>query len=212
MVLCREEFAEYVDRGCPLVLGGPLPHAMAAKAVALREADTDEFRNYAARIVENASALAGFCIDEGLDILTGGTDNHLMLLDVTPFGLTGRQAESAVREAHVTLNRNTLPFDDNGPWYTSGLRIGTPALTSLGMGKEEMREIASTIKLVLANTRPAKITKGRNAGSLSRARYRVDPGALDRARSTVAGLLGRFVLYPELDLDYLQKSFSQGPP
>ena len=207
MVLCREEFAEYVDRGCPLVLGGPLPHAMAAKAVALGEASTDEFRSYAARIVENASALAGYCVDEGLVVLTGGTDNHLMLLDVTPFGLTGRQAESAVREARITLNRNTLPFDANGPWYTSGLRLGTPALTSLGMGNEEMREIASTVKLVLANTKPAKITKGKSAGSLSKARYRIDPHALDRARATVAGLLSRFTLYPELDLDYLQKSF-----
>ena len=207
MILCREEFAEQVDKGCPLVLGGPLPHAIAAKAVALREASTDEFKAYAARVVENASALAGYCIDEGLTVITGGTDNHLMLLDVTPLGLTGRQAESAVREASVTLNRNSLPFDANGPWYTSGLRLGTPALTTLGMGKDEMREIASIIPMVLSSTAAAKITKGENAGSLSKARYHIEPDRLKEARSRVADLLGRFPVYPELDLEYLRKSF-----
>ncbi len=207
MILCREEFAEHVDKGCPLVLGGPLPHAIAAKAVALREASTDEFKAYAAQVVENASALAGYCIDEGLTVLTGGTDNHLMLLDVTPLGLTGRQAESAVREASVTLNRNSLPFDANGPWYTSGLRLGTPALTTLGMGKDEMREIASVIQMVLSNTAVAKITKGKSAGSLSKARYHIEPDRLDEAHSRVAHLLSRFPVYPELDLEYLRKSF-----
>ena len=207
MILCRQEFAEQVDKGCPLVLGGPLPHAIAAKAVALREADSGEFKEYSARIVENASALARYCIEEGLTILTGGTDNHLMLLQVTPFGLTGRQAESAVREAGITLNRNTLPFDPNGPWYTSGLRLGTPALTTLGMGSEEMKEIASIVKLVLANTQPAKITKGKSAGSPSKARYNIEPAALDAARGRVADVLGRFTVYPELDLEYLQRSF-----
>ena len=207
MILCREEFTEHVDKGCPLVLGGPLPHAIAAKAVALREASTDEFKAYAAQVVENASALAGYCIGEGLTVLTGGTDNHLMLLDVTPLGLTGRQAESAVREASVTLNRNSLPFDANGPWYTSGLRLGTPALTTLGMGKDEMREIASVIQMVLSNTAAAKITKGKSAGSLSKARYHIEPDRLDEARSRVAHLLNRFPVYPELDLEYLRKSF-----
>jgi glycine hydroxymethyltransferase len=207
MILCKQEFAEHVDKGCPLVQGGPLPHAIAAKAVALREAGADGFKDYAARIVANASALAEYCMQEGMMVLTDGTDNHLLLVDVTPFGLTGRQAESAVREAHITLNRNTVPFDPNGPWYMSGLRIGTPAMTTLGMGKEEMREIASIIKLVLSNTRPARITKGENAGSLSKARYHSDPAAIDRARSRVADLLSRYVLYPELDLDYLQRSF-----
>jgi len=208
MVLCTEEFADQVDKGCPLVQGGPLPHAMAAKAVALKEASTESFKDYARRIVENALALAGYCMDEGIAVLTGGTENHLMLLDVTPFGLTGRQAELAVRDAHVTLNRNTLPFDANGPWYTSGLRIGTPALTTLGMGNEEMKEIASVLKVVLSNTRPSKITKGKDAGSLSKARYKVDPEALDAAGSRVAALLDRYPVYPELDLAYLQKSFA----
>ena len=207
MVLCRQEFAEHVDRGCPMVLGGPLPHAIAAKAVALREASSQEFRAYAARIVENASALAGHCVEEGMDVLTGGTDNHLMLLDVTPFGLTGRQGESALRDANITLNRNSLPFDANGPWYTSGLRIGTPALTTRGMGPPEMREIASIIKLVLSNTEPTTITRGKSAGSPSKARYRTALEALDAARGRAGEMLGRFPLYPELDLDYLQKHF-----
>ena len=120
MVLSTEEFGEYVDKGCPMVLGGPMPHVMAAKAVAFTEAATPEFGAYARAIVDNASALAATCIDNGMDILTGGTDNHLMLANVGAYGLTGRQAESAVREANVTLNRNSIPFDPNGAWYTSG--------------------------------------------------------------------------------------------
>ena len=206
-VLCTEEFAEHVDKGCPMVLGGPLPHAIAAKAVAFQEATTDAFKEYARRTVANASALAGYLIDEGVTVLTGGTDNHLMLVDVTPFGLTGRQAESALREAQVTLNRNSLPFDANGPWYTSGLRIGTPALTTLGMGSEEMKEIASVVGKVLANTQPTEVTKGKSAGSLSKARYRSDEATLNEAQTRVSGLLARFPVYPELDLEYLQKSF-----
>ncbi len=207
MVLCREEFAEQVNKGCPLVLGGPLPHVMAAKAVALQEASTQGFREYAAGVVSNASALAGYCLEEGMDVLTGGSDNHLMLLDVTPFGLTGRQAEAAVRGARVTLNRNTLPFDPNGPWYASGLRLGTPALTTLGMGKDEMREVASILKLVLAGTRAAVIAKGRSAGQFSKARYTTDVSALREARDRVAGLLSRYPVYPELDVEYLQRVF-----
>jgi glycine hydroxymethyltransferase len=181
---------------------------MAAKAVGLKEASSDSFRDYAKRIVENASALAEYFMKEGLTVLTGGTDNHLMLIDVTPFGLTGRQAESALREANVTLNRNSLPFDPNGPWYTSGLRVGTPALTTLGMGEEEMREIAYVFMRVLSHTEPSTITKGKSAGQFSKSRYSVDPEALEDARSRVADLLGRFPLYPELDLEYLQRSFA----
>ncbi len=207
MVLSKEEFSEQVDKGCPLVLGGPLPHAMAAKAVAMQEANTEEFKGYAQRIVDNASSLAQSCVDEGLEVVTGGTDNHLMLVDVSPFEITGRQGESVVREASITLNRNTLPYDVNGPWYTSGLRLGTPALTTLGMGAPEMKEIASIMNSVLEATKPREITKGKNAGSLSKARYLVDGAVLEDARSRVADLLSRFTLYPELDLEYLQKSF-----
>lgn len=208
MVLCKEEFAEHVDRGCPMILGGPLPHAIAGKAVALTEASSEGFRDYAARIVQNASALAAACQKEGLEVVSGGTDNHLLLIDVTPFELTGRQAESVLREASVTLNRNTLPFDQNGPWYTSGLRVGTPALTTLGMGTDEMSEVAAILKGVLAGTRATTITRGENKGSLSQARYKIDPAALQESQTRVASLLDRFRLYPELDLELLQKHFS----
>ena len=207
MVLSTEEFGEYVDKGCPMVLGGPMPHVMAAKAVAFTEAATPEFGAYARAIVDNASALAAACIDEGMDILTGGTDNHLMLANVGAYGLTGRQAESAVREANVTLNRNSIPFDPNGAWYTSGLRLGTPALTSRGMGTGEMAEIASIMSSVLSATKPRAITRGRLAGQLSKARAITDAETIEAARARVADLLAAFPLYPELDLEYLKRSF-----
>ena len=209
MVLSTEEFREYVDKGCPMVLGGPMPHVMAAKAVAFTEAATPEFKTYARAIVENASALAAACIDEGMDILTGGTDNHLMLANIGSYGLTGRQAESAVREANVTLNRNSIPFDPNGAWYTSGLRFGTPALTSRGMGATEMVEIASIMASVLSATTPRAIFRGRLAGQLSKARATTDTETTTTARYRVAELLSTFPLYPDLDLDYLKKSFIQ---
>ena len=209
MVLSTEEFGEYVDKGCPMVLGGPMPHVMAAKAVAFTEAATPEFKTYASAIVENASALAAACIDEGMDILTGGTDNHLMLANIGSYGLTGRQAESAVREANVTLNRNSIPFDSNGAWYTSGLRFGTPALTSRGMGTTEMTEIASIMASVLSATKPRAITRGRLARQLSKARATTDTETTTTARYRVAELLSTFPLYPDLDLDYLKKSFIQ---
>lgn len=197
MVLCTQEFAEWVDKGCPAILGGPLPHAMAAKAIAFREALKPEFQDYAQRIVKNSAALAQACIEEGLNVLTDGTDNHLLLINVAKtFGLTGRQAESALRECGFTLNRNSLPFDENGPWYTSGLRIGTPATTTLGMGPDQMREIASILKFVLANTKPSA-TK---SGAPSRAKYDLDPAVITAARERVSALLAGFPLYPELDV------------
>src|SRR5574344_617604 len=202
MILCKEEFAESVDKGCPLVIGGPLPQMIAAKAVALTEAGKPEFATYAARLVENAKAMAQAFIDDGVKIDTGGTDNHLMLVDVTGFGLNGRQAETALISCGVTLNRNALPFDSNGPWYTSGLRIGTPAVTTLGMGKQEMKEIAAIIKLVLSNTRPAKITKGPHAGTLSKSKVVTNPAAKAEALDRVHDLLHRVLLYPELDLEF----------
>lgn len=207
MILCKEEFAESVDKGCPLVIGGPLPHVMAAKAIALIEASKPEFVEYAHKIVKNAQALAKACMDEGIPVATNGTDNHLMLLDVTSFGLNGRQAETVLRKYGVTLNRNALPFDVNGPWYTSGLRIGTPAVTTLGMGEAEMKEIASIIALVLKNTEPAKITKGENAGTLSKSKAVTKPEAAEEATRRVKALLDRFVLYPELDLNFLQENY-----
>lgn len=204
IVLCKSELADWVDKGCPAVLGGPLPHAIAAKAVAFKEALRPDFKTYAGKIVENSQALAQACIELGMKVPTGGTDNHLLLIDVNEsFGLTGRQAESALRECGVTLNRNSLPFDANGPWYTSGLRLGTPAVTTLGMGTDEMKEIAAIIKTVLSATSAAVIAKGEKKGEVSKARYEVMPAAADEARSRVADLLKRYVLYPELDLGLL---------
>ena len=207
MILCKEEFAESVDKGCPLVIGGPLPHMMAAKAIAFREAEKDSFRDYARKIVENARALASACMAEGIKVATDGTDNHLMLLDVRSFGLNGRQAESLMRDAGITLNRNALPFDPNGPWYTSGLRIGTPAVTTLGMGETEMKEIASIIAMVLRNAKPKLLTKGERAGELSKNKAEAPKEIMEEARNRVQALLDRFLLYPELDLEFLEKEF-----
>ncbi|MEM9158177.1 MAG: glycine hydroxymethyltransferase [Verrucomicrobiota bacterium] len=207
VILCKKEFAAYVDKGCPLVIGGPLPHVMAAKAVAFKEANQPEFKAYAAKVVENSRALAQAMTDEGLSIATGGTDNHLMLIDVTSFGLNGRQAEAAVRECGVTLNRNSLPFDPNGPHYTSGLRVGTPAVTSLGMGVEEMKEIAAIFKLILSSTTAAILTKGKNAGKPSKVKYVLAEEVKVEAKSRVKALLDKFVLYPELDLEFLKRNF-----
>ena len=196
-----------MDKGCPLVIGGPLGHVIAAKALCFIEALKPEFRKYARRIVENAQDLALALREEGCVILTGGTDNHLMLLDVSPFGLNGRQAESLMRECGITLNRNALPFDKNGPWYTSGLRLGTPALTTLGMGEKEMKEIASIIAMVLKNARPAILTKGEKAGQPSRNKAKAPKEVMDEARSCVHALLAAYPLYPELDLDFLKDEF-----
>ena len=123
MVLSTAEFADALDRGCPLTMGGPLPHVIAAKAVAFREAAAPEFKNYAQSIVDNCQTLAAACVKNGLEVLTGGTDNHLLLINVHKIGLTGRQAESSLHECRITLNRNSMPFDPNGPWYTAGLRV-----------------------------------------------------------------------------------------
>ena len=113
MILCKNDLADYVDKGCPLVIGGPLPHVMAAKAVAFSEANSESFVNYAHKIVENAKVLAETCIQNGLNVLTGGTDNHLLVINVEGLGLTGRMSEKAVRDAGITLNRNSIPFDPN---------------------------------------------------------------------------------------------------
>lgn len=207
LVLCVKEFAESVDKGCPIVIGGPLGHCMAAKAVALTEANAPSFKKYAADIVANAKALAEACITEGMTVATGGTDNHLMLINVSPFGLSGRQAENILRECGITCNRNSLPFDPNGPWYTSGLRIGTPAVTTLGMGFAEMKEIAAIIKVALTGTTPETIASGAHKGQLSKAKYRFDQKVKAAARERVEALLSRFPVYPELDLGLLKKYF-----
>jgi glycine hydroxymethyltransferase len=210
LVLAKQEFAESLDKGCPLTMGGPLPHVIAAKAIALREAAQPDFRSYAARIVENCQVLAESCIKNGLTVLTGGTDNHLILVNVHELTrgedrITGRQAESALHECNITLNRNSLPNDPNGPWYTAGLRIGTPAVTTLGMGKPEMEELGSIIALVLKNTKPAPDAK--NPAQKSRAKYVIAQSAKTQALERVKKLLDRFPVYPELDLDFLKKAF-----
>ena len=205
LVLAVKEFAEALDKGCPLTMGGPLPHVIAAKAVAFKEAATPEFRTYAKKIVENCQTLAAACIKNGVEVLTGGTDNHLFLANVRPLGLTGRQAESALFECSITLNRNSLPFDPNGPWYTSGLRLGTAALTTLGMGSAEMEEIGSIVALVLKNTHPEDDPK--KAGQKSKAKYSVDAKVKAQAIERVKKLLSRFPVYPELDLNVLKQAF-----
>jgi glycine hydroxymethyltransferase len=209
MILCKKEFADAVDKGCPMVIGGPLPHMMAAKAVSFTEALKPSFVEYAKKIVENSQTLAQACLDEGIDVATDGTDNHLMLLDVRSFGLNGRQAESVLRECGITLNRNALPFDPNGPWYTSGLRVGTPATTTLGMGERQMKEIASIIASVLKVASPKILTKGKNAGKPSKAKYDIDAAVVAEAKSRVIKLLNDYAVYPELDLELLKQLFQQ---
>lgn len=196
-VLCKEEFKDTINKGCPLVLGGPLPHVMAAKAVAFKEANTPDFKKYAQRIVDNAQYLAEAFLKRVGRLVTGGTENHLLILDVSKYGLTGRHAETALREAKITANRNAIPFDAQGPWYTSGVRLGTPALTTLGMGKEEMEEIADIIIQVLTNTQPSLVEK---TGKPSKANCSIKPQALAAARQRVAQLLSRFPLYPEIEI------------
>ncbi len=205
LVLCKEAFAESVNKGCPLVLGGPLPHVMAAKAIAFKEARSKDFETYALKVQENAKCLAQECSKLGMKLQTGGTDNHLMLIDVTTYGLTGRQAENALFDCGVTLNRNSLPFDPNGAWWTSGIRVGTPATTTLGMGKAEMAEIASIIDTALKGTKPGLTKDGKPA----KGKIDLDMNVQSEVKKRVANLLEKFVLYPELDLDFLKKHFSK---
>ena len=172
MVLAQEEFAADVDRGCPMVLGGPLSHVMAAKAVALAEARQPSFQTYAQAIADNAKSLAEGFLKRGATLVTGGTDNHIVLLDVSSFGLTGRQAESALLDAGVVTNRNSVPADPNGAWYTSGIRLGTPALTTRGFGADDFDRVADLMVDVLRNTEPGT-TK---AGTPSKASYTLGDG------------------------------------
>jgi len=200
LVMCDRELAGAVDRGCPLVLGGPLAHVMAAKAVALEEASRPDFAGYARRIAANARALAEALLSRGVRLVTGGTDNHLLVADVRPFGLTGRQAEAALRSAGLTVNRNVIPDDPSGAWYTSGLRLGTPAVATLGMGADEMVEIADLVARVLGATDAEKVASGPNAGRPSLARFRLDPAVAAEVTARVGDLLSRFPLYPGLEL------------
>ncbi|MFZ2502240.1 MAG: glycine hydroxymethyltransferase [Nocardioides sp.] len=196
LVLATEEYAPSVDRGCPMVLGGPLSHMMAAKAVALAEARRPEFQSYAQQVASNAKSLAEGFLARGAKLVTGGTDNHLVLVDVSSFGITGRQAESALLDAGIVTNRNSVPADPNGAWYTSGVRLGTPALTTRGFGHDEFDRVAELMIEVFRNTSPGTTS----AGAASKATYSLADGVADRVRRASAEMLDAHPLYPGIDL------------
>ena len=150
MILCKEEFAKAIDKAIfPGTQGGPLMHVIAAKAVAFHEALQPEFKVYQQQIIDNAQALAEGLKNVGFRLVSGGTDNHLMLIDVKSKGLTGKEAEKMLDEANVTANKNTIPFETEKPFVTSGVRIGTPAVTTRGMKEDDMKNIADIFKVVL---------------------------------------------------------------
>ncbi|HZI86819.1 MAG TPA: serine hydroxymethyltransferase [Pyrinomonadaceae bacterium] len=180
LILCKEEHAKEIDRKLfPGVQGGPLIHIIAAKAVAFGEALRDDFKEYQRQIVANAKTLASELQEQGLRLVSGGTDNHLMLVDVwmDGKGITGKDAEKALEAAHITVNKNTIPFDQNKPFVASGLRIGTPAVTTRGMKEPEMREIGRLISEII------------HAPESEDVRRKVQRG--------VAELTARFPLYPQ---------------
>jgi glycine hydroxymethyltransferase len=178
MVMCRAANAQALDKVVmPGMQGGPLMHVIAAKAVAFREALTPDWRAYQRQIVANAKALADSLIRRGYRLVSGGTDTHLMLIDLTATGLTGKEAQESLDRAWITVNKNTIPFETRSPMVTSGIRVGTPAVTTRGMKEPEMDAIADFIDRVL--------------------RARGDPKAEASVRVDVASLAGRFPLYPE---------------
>jgi len=178
MVLCRSEYARDLDRTVmPGVQGGPLMHVIAGKAVAFREALTPEWRDYQGQILRNASALAEALLARGYRLVSGGTDTHLLLVDLGGRDVTGKDAQEALDRAWITVNKNTVPFDKRGPMVTSGIRIGTPAVTTRGMSESEMRQIAELVDRVLSN---------------------VGSSAVETAvRNEVQELTARFPLYPD---------------
>lgn len=178
LILCKKEYAKKIDKAVfPGIQGGPLMHVIAAKAVALGEALQDSFKEYAKNIVKNAKRLAEGLKKEGLNLVSDGTDNHLLLVDVRPLGLTGKIAEEVLDEVGITVNKNTIPFDPEKPSVTSGIRIGTAAVTTRGFGEEEMDEIASIIGFTLKNYDNKE--------------------KLEEAKKRVEALTNKFPLYPE---------------
>lgn len=178
MILCKEEFAKKIDKSIfPGIQGGPLMHVIAAKAVAFGEALEDSFKEYAQNIISNANRLAEGLKKEGIDLVSGGTDNHLLLVDLRSLGLTGKIAEKVLDDIGITVNKNTIPFDPESPFVTSGIRIGTAAVTSRGFGHEEMDQIASIIAFTLKNHE--------------------DEAKLEEASKRVEDLTSKFELYPE---------------
>ena len=146
MIMCKEEYAQKIDKAIfPGIQGGPLMHIIAAKAVCFKEALTPEYKEYMTQVVKNAKALAEGLMANGLDIVSGGTDNHLMLVDLRKYNVTGKDAEKMLDEVRITCNKNTIPFDPQSPFVTSGVRLGTPAVTTRGMKEEDMKEIAAII-------------------------------------------------------------------
>ncbi|MBR5236221.1 MAG: serine hydroxymethyltransferase [Clostridia bacterium] len=152
LILCKEEHAKMIDKAIfPGIQGGPLMHVIAAKAVCLGEALQDDFKAYQKQVVSNAKALSEGLMSEGLNLVSGGTDNHLMLVDLTNIGVTGKDAEHMLDEVHITVNKNTIPFETQSPFITSGIRIGTPASTTRGMKEADMAEIAKLIYMTLTD-------------------------------------------------------------
>ncbi|OUQ59596.1 serine hydroxymethyltransferase [Tyzzerella sp. An114] len=150
MIMCKEEYAKAIDKAIfPGIQGGPLMHVIAAKAVCFKEALQPEYKEYMENVVKNAKALASALIENGVDIVSGGTDNHLMLVDLRKLNLTGKEAEKMLDAVGVTCNKNTIPFDPQSPFITSGVRLGTPAVTTRGMKEEDMKEIAEIIAITL---------------------------------------------------------------
>ena len=179
MILCKEEYAKAIDKAVfPGIQGGPLMHVIAAKAVALGEALQPEFEVYAEQVIKNAKVLAAELIAKGLTIVSGGTDTHVMLVDVRNTGLTGKEAEHLLDEIGITANKNTIPFDPASPFVTSGVRLGTPALTTRGLKEDDMKEIADIIATVLQN--PEDTAKHQDAAK------------------RVAALCEKYPLYPNL--------------
>ena len=179
MILCKEEYAKAIDKAVfPGIQGGPLMHVIAAKAVALGEALQPEFKVYAEQVIKNAKVFAAELIAKGLTIVSGGTDTHVMLVDVRNTGLTGKEAEHLLDEIGITANKNTIPFDPASPFVTSGVRLGTPALTTRGLKEDDMKEIADIIATVLQN--PEDTAKHQDAAK------------------RVAALCEKYPLYPNL--------------
>lgn len=195
LILCEKSLADSVNKGCPHVLGGPLPHVIAAKAIAFQEAHSIDFKNYAQQVIKNARALAEGLMEDGLKLVTDGTDNHIVLIDLSNLGITGRIAEDSLRQAGLIVNRNMIPFDLNGAWYTSGIRLGTPALTTLGMREKEMKQIAFMISKVLHQTKP-KIVK--NTGLPSKSKGVLPSKVMKEVCESGQSLLKQYPLYPEI--------------
>lgn len=178
MIMCKEEHAKAIDKSVfPGWQGGPLMHSIAAKAVAFAEAATDEFKRYARQVVSNAQAMAAAFTDEGLRIVSGGTENHLMLVDLQPIGLTGKEAETRLDDVGITVNKNAIPYDPQKPFIASGIRIGTPAITTCGMKEAEVEEVARLIATTLKDDSQSAKDEVRGAVAELTSRFRPYPGS-----------------------------------